>query len=529
MGRPMSTSQDFVNWVCSDQLEPDYLKYLLVAEGEGLLRFASGAVHQTIYFPEAKAFFVCHPPPDEQRRVVRILDEAFAGIAAAQTNAQKNLQSARDLFESYLESVMRSKKWKWKTLGDLCDGVEYGSSAKSQREGLIPVLRMGNIQDAQLDWKELAYTNDKAEIAKYLLRPNDVLFNRTNSPELVGKTAIYKGERPAIFAGYLIRIRRKEDLLDGDFLNYFLNSHIALNYGKTVMSSSVNQANINGSKLKSYPIPAPPLSEQRTIVNILDDLQAETRRLASVYHRKLAAIEELKQSLLHQAFTGRLTARSASVMSSAASIARPIDVPQISTTDLHAGILAMAYQLHDQHGKAAQFTHVKAEKIAHMVEVTAGLDLDRTPVKDAAGPNDFPHLLKVEHRARRANYFDFKRGQSGTAYRVQRLSGFNRLLDRTREALGENLGKVEDTLNWMLRLTVQQAEIVATVYAAWNNLLLEGKSPDDDEIVYESRENWHPNKLKIDRQRFLNAVEWLRKEGVVPQGAGKPVAAKGGR
>ena len=246
------------------------------------------------------------PPLPEQHRIVAILDEAFDGIATAKANAEKNLQNARALFESHLESVLRSKAWTWKTLGDLCDGVEYGSSAKSQKEGRVPVLRMGNIQDGQFDWGNLVYSDDEDEIAKYLLKPNDVLFNRTNSPELVGKTAIYKGEMPAIFAGYLIRIRRKEDLLDGDFLSYFLNSQIALDHGKTVVISSVNQANINGAKLKGYPIPAPSLQDQRIIVKKLNGMREETQRLASLYQRKLAALDELKRSLLHQAFSGAL-------------------------------------------------------------------------------------------------------------------------------------------------------------------------------------------------------------------------------
>src|SRR5258707_11014474 len=96
---------------------------------------------------------------------------------------------------------------------------------------------------------------------------------------------------PAVFARYLIRVHRKEDLLDGDFLNYFLNSQIALDYGKTVVISSVNQANINGAKLKGYPIPAPSISEQRIIVKKLDGLQEETQRLAGIFARKLAALE----------------------------------------------------------------------------------------------------------------------------------------------------------------------------------------------------------------------------------------------
>ena len=265
-----------------------------------------GASYPAVTDGDVRAQEIPVPPLAEQQRIVGLLDEAFEGLATAKANAEKNLQNARAIFESHLQSVLRNKKWKWKTLGDLCDDVEYGSSSKSKKEGKVPVLRMGNIQDGKLDWENLVYTDDKDETKKYLLKHNDVLFNRTNSPELVGKTAIYRGEMPAIFAGYLIRIHRKEELLDADFLSYFLNSQIAFDYGKTVVISSVNQANINGTKLKSYPIPAPSLSEQKTIVAKLDALSEETQRLASLYEQKLAALEALKKSLLHQAFTGEL-------------------------------------------------------------------------------------------------------------------------------------------------------------------------------------------------------------------------------
>jgi len=265
-----------------------------------------GASYPAVTDGDVRAQVIPVPPLPEQQRIVNLLDEAFDGIATAKASAEKNLENARAIFESHLQSVLLNKKWKWKTLGEVCDNVEYGSSAKSKKEGKVPVLRMGNIRDGKLDWDNLVYTSDDEEIEKYLLKHNDVLFNRTNSPELVGKTAIYKSEMPAVFAGYLIRIHRKDDLLDGDYLNYFLNSQIAIDYGKTVVISSVNQANINGAKLRGYPIPLPSMSEQRTIVKKLDGLQEETQRLASVYERKLAALEALKKSLLHQAFTGNL-------------------------------------------------------------------------------------------------------------------------------------------------------------------------------------------------------------------------------
>ena len=286
-------------------LNRNFLFYFLLSKQDEICG-TEGAVFASMNKNDIQQIEIAVPAPSEQQRIVGILDEAFGGIATAKANAAKNLQNARALFESHLQAVLLSKKWKWKTLGDLCVGVEYGTSAKSKKEGKIAVLRMGNIQDGHLEWDNLVYSDEKDEIKKYLLKHNDVLFNRTNSPKLVGKTAIYKSQMPAIFAGYLIRIHRKEDLLDGDYLNYFLNSQIALAYGKTVVISSVNQANINGAKLKGYPIPAPSLSEQRIIVKKLDGLQEETKRLASLYQRKLAALEALKKSLLHQAFTGQL-------------------------------------------------------------------------------------------------------------------------------------------------------------------------------------------------------------------------------
>ena len=242
----------------------------------------------------------------EQKRIVAILDQAFLAINKAKANAEANLKNAKELFESILDDVLYDKKWEVKELGEVCIKVEYGSSTKSTSEGKLPVLRMGNIQNRRFTWDSLMYSNNEEENKQYSLKHNDVLFNRTNSPELVGKTAIYKSEMPAIFAGYLIRIHRKEDLLDADYLNYYLNSKMANDYGKTVVISSVNQANINGTKLKTYPIPLPPLKEQQTIVKKLDALSSETKKLEAIYNQKINDLEELKKSVLQKAFAGQL-------------------------------------------------------------------------------------------------------------------------------------------------------------------------------------------------------------------------------
>jgi type I restriction enzyme S subunit len=193
--------------------------------------------------------------------------------------------------------------WEVVPLGHLVKSVGYGSSAKAHAKGLMPVLRMGNLQDGRIDWGDLIYTDDPREIAKYALRVGDVLFNRTNTIDLVGKTSIYTGEQPAIFAGYLIRVKVNPEQLDSYFLNYILNTELARKYSLTVLSVAVGQANINGQKLKTYPIPFPPsLAEQHAIASAL----SETDALLDGLTRLIAKKRNIKQAAMQQLLTGQV-------------------------------------------------------------------------------------------------------------------------------------------------------------------------------------------------------------------------------
>ena len=169
------------------------------------------------------------------------------------------------------------ESWKWVSVGSVCVNIQYGSSQKSLASGKVPVLRMGNIQNGRIVYDKLVYTSDDSEIEKYPLVVNDLLFNRTNSKELVGKTAIYKGEIPAIYAGYLVRV--SPVLLDSDYLNYVMQSQYYWTYCQTVRSDAIGQSNINAEKLKRFVFPLPPLAEQKRIVARLEGLLPLCERL----------------------------------------------------------------------------------------------------------------------------------------------------------------------------------------------------------------------------------------------------------
>ena len=212
--------------------------------------------------------------------------------------------------------------WVWSQLGRSSSGPEYGTAAKSSTQGEVPVVRMGNIQNGRIDWSELVYTSDQEEIARYSLQRGDVLFNRTNSPELVGKTAIYRGERPAVFAGYLVRVNQIDQIASGPYVAHFLNSPLAREHGKSVKTDGVNQSNINGTKLQEYPFPYCSWAEQAEIVRILDKRLEATEVLDREIDANLARADALHQSILKQAFSGKLIPQDATDEPASALLAR---------------------------------------------------------------------------------------------------------------------------------------------------------------------------------------------------------------
>lgn len=118
--------------------------------------------------------------------------------------------------------------WAWCRLGEITPEFSYGTSSKSQKVGKVPVLRMGNLQDGEIEYSDLVYTSDENDIAKYRLEKFDLLFNRTNSADKVGKVSIYRAKIPAIYAGYLVRFRPEGVNLE--FVNYVMNSAYAYDF-----------------------------------------------------------------------------------------------------------------------------------------------------------------------------------------------------------------------------------------------------------------------------------------------------------
>ena len=200
------------------------------------------------------------------------------------------------------------KGWKWCRLRDVIYPPKYGTSSKSLSNGDVPVLRMGNIQDGKVVYDKLVFSNNVEDNRKYLLQDGDLLFNRTNSAELVGKTAIFKGNRHVIYAGYLILLRPIKT--NSEYLNYIFSSPYVRSYCKEVKTIGVQQCNINAEKVSQLLVPIAPFEEQMRIVDKIKEVLPSVDKYSISQHNldllNVSLSECLKKSILQEAIQGRL-------------------------------------------------------------------------------------------------------------------------------------------------------------------------------------------------------------------------------
>ena len=258
---------------------------------------------------------VPQPRIDEQLAIVAALSrvrEAIKTHHQSVTLAQDLKRAAmQNLFTRGLRDEGQKKteigpvpeSWELRPIGEFAHQLQYGLSVRGEPSGRYPILRMNCQQDGKVLLRDLQFVNVDDETAKtYRVKPGDILFNRTNSYELVGRTAIVEVETNAVFASYLVRVSVDNKRLDPRFLNHFLNWDSAQAELKKLASRGVSQANISAGKLREFGIPVADLDEQGEIVAILDAID----RKIDLHRRKRAVLDDLFKALLHKLMTGEI-------------------------------------------------------------------------------------------------------------------------------------------------------------------------------------------------------------------------------
>ena len=309
LGQDTAINQDLRGIIPRDDktLLVRFLFWWLKSTSDVIVAEGTGATVQGVKLPFVKSLEIPLPPIPEQRRIVGILDEAFAGIATAKANAEKNLQNARALFESHLNAVFSQKGegWKQKTLEEIATTFGRGKSKHRPRNaphlygGEYPFVQTGDIRNADHTITGYSQTYSEAGLAQSKLWPKGTICITIAAN--IAETAILGFD--ACFPDSVIGVVANPEEADVGFIEYLLQSFKAR---IQAMGKGSAQANINMGTFEHERFPFPSVAEQKQIVNKLDTLSAETRRLESIYQQKLAALDALKKSLLHQAFSGNL-------------------------------------------------------------------------------------------------------------------------------------------------------------------------------------------------------------------------------
>jgi type I restriction enzyme S subunit len=349
-------STDFLVFRESEQIDAGYLAQFLnqLWIAERAHHLSAGVELPRVDWKGLSSFAISYPSSKQsQRAIVRSIEDARASVGSASTHLADSKRAVERFRQAVLAaacsgrltadwrqqnsdpssvilalSELRSQRKERKqreqavslplpelpetyvlaSLGESAVMLEYGTSKKCATDPTIgvPVLRMGNIQDGKLDFSDLKYCSVDDEIIRLMLEPGDLLFNRTNSPELVGKSAVYQSDVPASFASYLIRVRFDNRVALPEFVNYWLNSAWGRAWAQLAKTDGVSQSNINGSKLALMAVPLPPIDEQAVIV----ERASQMLMVADAIHARIesasSAVDKSSQAVLAKAFRGQL-------------------------------------------------------------------------------------------------------------------------------------------------------------------------------------------------------------------------------
>lgn len=533
--------------------EIEYFFWLFNTLKPEILKLSSGTTVLGINLPNLKSVEFLLPPIPIQKAIVKKIEKLFSSL----DSGIADLKKAQDQLVIYRQAVLKKAfegEYEIQKLGEVAE-VKRGKSKHRPRNdkslfgGKYPFIQTGEIRatNGGIITKFTNTYSDKG-LAQSKLWPKGTLCLTIAAN--IGETAFLGFD--ACFPDSVVGILPNDELLNSKFLNFYIQK---IKEEMDSKASATAQKNINVRILDALEIPIPTLKEQHQIVSDIESRLSVCDNVEESIKESLEKAQALRQSILKKAFEGKLLSEEEIALCKADKDYEPASIllekiraeklaketitkkpkkkttkkkppaPQKISTDIQAGVISKVIQLHKDNPKYLDnLTHVKCEKISHLVEYHLQIPLGRVPVKDAAGPDDYNHLKKVEHRASMAGYFKVVKKEIGHTYVASR--NIAKAIDNIESKVtAEQKKQLDNLINLFLKFDLQSAEIIATVYAGWNNLIIDGKTPTDDEIVYESRENWSKRKLTIDRERFYKAIQWMRKDEInlIPIGFGSKV------
>lgn len=536
-------SVSLINIVLENKnLQKEYIKYLLKNYGfaEEFYRWGSGIVADlwSTNYQKMKKISIPIPPTDEQFKIGKELDKKITEI----DNVIKNTKQTIEDYKLYKQSIitkavtkgldetveMKNSGIEWigkipknynikkiKHLGNARNGLTYSpENICDESEGTL-VLRSSNILDGKLTFSDNVYVN--IEIPDELMVDKDdiLLCSRNGSAKLIGKNAIIEKNMRASFGAFMMIFKPKKRI-NSKYIKYILDSNVFKYYLATFLTSTINQlTNDNFSNMKI--VFCDNILEQEMIVSYLDKKCNELDILIKSKENLITELENYKKSLIYEYVTGK----------------KEVDEKKIYNTNNISGIkinckdniFAQAILLCKIIEKLRNYNlgRVKAEKTLYLIEKEVGFDFNNKYVREAAGPLS-ENLYKCESIISKNKWVNIKNVKKHIEYET--LPNFNKYSKYYDKYFSNYDSQIEKIIDIVKNYSTDKAEMVATLYAAWNDFIIKKDKVFDIEIVKDVRENWNDRKKRFNEKEWLEVLEEMKQNGLTPKGNGNLTVIK---
>ncbi len=507
-----------------------------------IMAHSVGVSYPAINASDIGKFAIPIPPLEEQRAIAAFLDRETAKIDELIAKKQLVVDRLLERRTAFVNRLVTEgldadaerrpgcivwlpavpAHWQSKPLkyvADLQTGLTLGKKYDDDVQlADRPYLRVANVQDGYLDLTEITTVAVPAATAKrHELRPGDVLLTEGGDFDKLGRGYVWNGQIVGcLHQNHIFAVRPHRDDLDPHFLATVLGSVHGKNYFTSTSNQTTNLASTNSTKLKAFPVPLPPKAEQEAIMTCVRSVTGQISKTVDAIVLAIRKLREYRSTLISAAVTGQIDVREAD--SAAPTVAR--------RANKHFHRCVLAAEIIDRHLDTRRFGQVKLQKLLILAEGHLRLtEIQSEPLRAAAGPFDNRMMRSIHVQLARQKWYAATKTDHGTIYSALAKSGDHRkYFDRY---WADRCQDFDALIALFKDATTEQVEIVATLYSAWNDFLLEGKEFDESRLVDEVLTNWDPAKQRIEPERWFKAIEWMREKWIVPTGFGSHT--RGGR
>ncbi|AUL14183.1 hypothetical protein B7P02_04410 [Bordetella bronchiseptica] len=394
------------------------------------------------------------------------------------------------------------------------NGVSKGPVDDSSKTEILRISAGTSRKDFYVDESDIKYVNlSENEIEKFKLQADDLLACRFNGNlHYVGRFSLYKGAsgRVQVNPDKLIRFRINTEKFFPRYICYAMNSKTSRDVIESMCATTAGNIGLSAGRLKKVSIPTPSLAQQKEIVSKIDELMA----LCDSMDQKIDAAVGKKTELLNALINPKSQSNTAVQLQPASlSTAQVID---LATYRASIGCYALSKLANAQY-----FGRTAAAKVMYLAQAHIGLDLDLKPEREAAGPLD-TWIYDFERQGQGKSWFEVNEktlanGRKKTEYRC--LSALSEPAAKAEVLMTPSQKTEFDRLIYALAdKKTEEVEIIATLFAVWNDFLINGVQPTDTKIISDVRENWHERKARFTPAELGRWLDWLRRENIIPQG-----------